>query len=92
MEVPDGRRSRRGGKDGLAKAETPEVSGKRAGAKNEVVAGCHAALAASGWCGVVRGWLVSGVRAVEWMGGELEGVEPLLLHSGRWTLDQRASN
>ena len=65
---------------------------KMGGSTNWVVAGCHAAFVASGWRGVVRGWLVSGVLAVEWMGGEPEGAEQLLLHPSRWTPDQRASN
>ena len=58
----------------------------------EVVAGCHTALVASGWLGVVRGWLVSGVRAAEWTGGELEVAEQLLHLPGRWTPVQSTSN
>ena len=57
-----------------------------------MVAGYHAALAASRWRGVVREWLVSGVRAVEWTEGELEVAEQQLLQLSRWTLEQKASN
>ena len=43
-------------------------------------------MAASEWLGMMRGWLVSGVRAAEWTGGEPEVAEQLLHLPGRWTL------
>ena len=52
VEGPDGRRSHCGGRDGLAKAVTPEVSGKRAGAKMRW------------WQAVTQPWQLVG--GVEW--------------------------
>ena len=52
VEEPDGRQSRCGGRDGLAKTVTPEESGKRAGAEMRW------------WQAVIRPWRLVG--GVEW--------------------------
>ena len=52
VEGPDGRQCRCGGRDGLAKAVTPEVSGKQAGEVKQW------------WQAVKRPWQL--VRGVEW--------------------------
>ena len=54
--------------------------------------GSYSSLEGSGWHGAKEGTGSKCREAVEWMDGELKEMEQPLLHSSRWTADQRASN
>ena len=63
----------------------------RLGAGGEEM-GSYSSLEGSGWRGVEEGTGSKCREAVEWTGSEPKGAEQPLLHSSRWTPDQRASN
>ena len=69
-----------------------EESGKWAGVEEMASKCTYSALEASGWPGVHEGMGSKCVRAVEKTGGEPKVAEQPLLHLGRWTLEQKASN
>ena len=75
-----------------AATERRRVSGKGAG-EEEMASKCtYSALESSGWPGVHKGMGSKCGGAVERTGGEPKVVEQPLLHPGRWTLEQKASN
>ena len=69
-----------------------EESGKWTGAEEMASKCTYLALEASGWPGVHEGMGSKCVRVAERTGGEPKVAEQPLLHPGRWTLEQKASN